>query len=109
MFKDIPPERLAQAYQRLMRLEWDDLVGEKPPGFDNMPPTGKRRLFRKRKPGRFDYTYPASETIREILGPAQLSQLLWTLNHGHAEKEWLQWYISVGIRKFQLEHNISTR
>lgn len=109
MLKDIPPERLAQAYLRLMQCEWDDLVGKKPLGFDDMPLIGESRLFRKSKPGRFDYTYPASEMIKEILGPAQLSQLLWTINHGHAGKEWLQWYISVGIRNYQLKHNISTR
>lgn len=43
-------ERLGLAYLRLKNWKWDELLGEKPPGFDGLPNVTKRNVFGKRKP-----------------------------------------------------------
>ena len=58
--------RLGLAYNTLQRWEWDDLLGEKPEGFDQLPKFSKPNIFGRRKRCKYDYIEPAIRTIREI-------------------------------------------
>lgn len=58
--------RLGMAYNTLNRWEWDELLGEKPEGFDQLPNTTKINLLGRRKRCKYDYIAPALRTIREI-------------------------------------------
>lgn len=58
--------RLGMAYRRLSCFEWDELMGEKPEGVDEMPNYSKPRLFGKRKPCKWDYVRPAVRLLREV-------------------------------------------
>lgn len=58
--------RIGLAYNRLTNWEWDELLGPKPDGFDEMPRISKRRLFRRRAPSKFDYISAAMEVLREV-------------------------------------------
>ena len=74
-------ERLGLAYIKLNRGIWDEeILGEKPKGFDNPPQsarTGLKGLLpKKRIPQRYEYTVPAMQAIKDIIGPAECSKAL---------------------------------
>lgn len=64
-------DRMGLAYHRLNNWEWDDIFGEKPEGFDDMPNFAKPRLFGKRKPCKYDYISAATAVIREVCPMAE--------------------------------------
>ena len=85
-------DRLGLAYCRLSGWEWDDIVGPKPEGFDEMPHfiPGQRRA-----PGtREYYISPACKGIVSIIGEANANRYHWIFNLRRTEQEWLQWYCS---------------
>lgn len=88
-------ERLALAYCRLNSYEWDEIVGPKPEGFDDLPEyTAPNLLTGKRKLCKSDYVRPAMIAIESIIGAANISRVWWKYGLGRTEKEWLWWYCS---------------
>lgn len=88
-------DRLGLAYCRLLQFEWDEILGDKPEGFDAMPKfrIGNIRLHKGRK-YKNDYTGPALAAIQSIIGEANCSRCWWLFALHRTEEEWFQWYIS---------------
>lgn|GEM_PF-3488221 len=86
-------DRLGLAYCRLNGWEWDEIVGPKPDGFDEMPlGIGDDYLA----PGtRSFYIHPARVGVEKIIGEANASRCHWVFNLRRTEEEWLRWYCSV--------------
>ena len=88
-------ERLALAHIRLSSYEWDEIVGPKPQGFDELPEYTRPNLFTgKRKLCKSDYVRPAMTAIESIVGAANISRVWWKYGLGRTEEEWSRWYCS---------------
>lgn len=95
-------DRLGLAYCRLNLYEWDNILGPKPSGFDDLPdylPTRRRRKLRRVCSGAYpmskeDYVKPAMTAIRSIIGDANCSRCFWIFRLGKTEEEWLHWYLT---------------
>ena len=88
-------ERLALAYIRLNSYEWDEIVGPKPHGFDDLPVYTKPHwLTGKRKPSQSGVVRPAMNAIESIIGAAAISRFWWKYGLGRTEEEWFRWYCS---------------
>lgn len=89
-------DRLGLAYIRLKCVSWDEILGPKPEGFDDLPKFSKdiKRPFRPRQHTRskYDYTNTAAESIERIIGEANISRFWWAIILGKTEEEWLRWY-----------------
>jgi len=89
-------DRLGLAYFRLNCALWDEILGPKPEGFDDLPKLSEdvKKPFRLRQHMRskHDYTKPAAESIERIVGEANISHFWWTVVLGKTEEEWLRWY-----------------
>lgn len=98
-------DRLGLAYCRLNGWEWDDLLGPKPKGFDDLPNYDRKRgmPFHKSLPSKQDYIDPAINAIRSIIGEANASRCHWKFSLGRTEEEWFKWYVSERFRKRTLE------
>ena len=87
-------DRLGLAYCRLNCWGWDEILGPKPEGFDEMPDTddgyanGKRTVY----PTKADYITPAMKGIEDIIGEANTSRCWWVFELGRTEEEWFRWY-----------------
>lgn len=92
-------DRLGVAACRLLQWEWDDILGAKPEGFDDLPNfiPGKS-LKRSNKSCKSDYVGPAIHAIEGIIGKANISRCWWKYFLGKSEEEWLQWYVGVYIK-----------
>lgn len=88
-------DRIGLAFCRLNRWEWDELLGPKPEGFDDLPDYDSRKLQRFRRPMRTKDTYisPAIITMESILGPANTSRYWWKYALGKTDEEWIEWYV----------------
>lgn len=75
-----PIERMGLAYCRLNCWDWDELIGEKPDGFEQMT--------NKEKHG---YIEPQLDRIEQILGSPYTSRCWWVYELGKTEEEWLEW------------------
>lgn len=75
-----PVERLGLAYCRLNCWIWDELVGEKPDGFDRMTSDEKHA-----------HIYPQLRRIEQILGNPYVNRCWWLYEMGKTEEEWLEW------------------
>ncbi len=85
-------DRLGLAYCRLNSWKWDDIVGPKPAGFDDMPNTVPGKPD---DPGaKYYYVSPAIRGIESIIGEANASRCHFLFNLGKTEEEWLRWYCS---------------
>lgn len=85
-------DRLGLAFCRLNSWGWDEIVGPKPEGFDEMPDSipGQRWA-----PGtKSFYIGPALRGIDRIIGEGNTSRCHWIFNLRRTEEEWLQWYCS---------------
>lgn len=78
-----PEERWALAWYHLNNWEWDELLGAKPEGFDGLPEHLKMELIEC-----------PMQRIREVLGDAGLSWLLWKLANGDDREAWMRLYIT---------------
>jgi hypothetical protein len=87
-------DRLGLAYCRLINFEWDDLVGQKPEGFDEMPNYQLKRWWQKKVPTKSDFVRIPSERIESIIGEANTSRCWWKFVLGESEEAWFQWYVS---------------
>lgn len=81
-------DRLGLACCRLDCFEWDEIIGEKPDGFDALPNYVKGKL------SRYDYVRPASLGVKSIIGEANASRCWWKFVLGKTEEEWFRWYVS---------------
>lgn len=81
-------DRLGLAWCRLNSFVWDEIIGEKPPGFDELP------NYAEGKASKHDYVHPAILGIESIIGEANASRCWWVFKLGKTEEEWLRWYIS---------------
>lgn len=75
-----PVERLGLAYCRLNCWIWDELVGDKPDGFDRMTSDEKR-----------GYIEPWLNRIEQTLGEPYTDRCWWIYEMGKTEEEWLEW------------------
>lgn len=95
--KDI--DRLGLAYCRLNTYEWDEILGPKPDGFDNLPKWAKKKWpFSKKKRTKSDYVRPAMRAIERIIGETNCSRCWWVYGLGRTEEEWFRWYIRESIK-----------
>ena len=94
-------DRLGLAYCRLNCYQWDDLVGPKPEGFDDLPRSASRHMpWQKKKPSKSDYIRPAIEGIKSIIGEANASRCWWLFVLGKTEEEWFRWYVTERFKVF---------
>ena len=91
-----PTDRLGLAWCRLNSSIWDDFIGEKPPGFDELPDFDGRhfRFFRRKIRTKADYVLPAMHAIEQAIGRANVSRCWWQFNLHRSEAEWHEWYFS---------------
>lgn len=75
-----PVERLGLAYCRLNCWIWDELVGDKPDGFEQM--TNEEKHI---------YVHPQLNRIEQILGSPYVSRCWWVYELEKTEEEWLEW------------------
>lgn len=75
-----PAERMGLAYCRLNCWDWDELIGEKPDGFEQMTNEEKH-----------GYIEPQLDRIEQILGSPYTSRCWWVYELGKTEEEWLEW------------------
>lgn len=94
-------DRLGLAWCRLNCDIWDDIVGEKPVGFDELPRFDDRRfrVFRKKMATKHDYVHPAMVDIELEIGHKSVSRCWWLFALKKTEEEWHQWYDRLGLRK----------
>lgn len=91
-------DRLGLAYWRLNRYEWDDILGPKPEGFDELPNLWKKRWpWQKKKPCKHDYISRPMRAIETIIGEANISRCWWAYELGKDFDEWLKWYLTFRI------------
>lgn len=101
-------ERLGLAYCRLNCWQWDEIIGTKPEGFDDLPDCrhpshGSQGLYKE------DFVTPACNAIASILGSAQCSRYWWRFKLGRSDAEWVQWYIQDRIRVNQIRNRSRTK
>ena len=89
-----PEERFGLLWCRLNCGEWDELLGEKPDGFDELPLMTRRRLFGKKEPCKYDLVYPIMMAIKSLIGDARVSKCWWVFGLGKTEEEWFAWYLT---------------
>lgn len=88
-------DRLALAAMRLNAYEWDEILGPKPVGFDELPVCSKTNLMTgTRTPSKTDFVRPARLAITNMIGEAAVSRFWWIYGLGRSEEEWFRWYIS---------------
>lgn len=88
-------DRLGLACCRLNEFRWDDLLGPKPDGFDELPNFDPKegRLFHRKIRTKADYTHKPYCAILHIIGSTNESRCYWKFVLGRTEAEWFQWYI----------------
>ena len=87
-------DRLGLAYCRLCGWQWDELLGQKPPGFDALPNFDRRkhRAFRKPMQTKYEIITPKIRAIKTLIGQANASRCWWIFKLGRTEEEWRAWY-----------------
>ena len=103
-------DRMGLAYCRLNSWKWDEYIGPKPAGFDQLPDYDKHSLkrinhpvlmkilakFNPKKYGRVesksDYLTPAMRSIEAEIGAANTSRCHWVYGMKRTEEEWRKWY-----------------
>lgn len=89
-------ERLALAACRLNTWEWDEIIGPKPEGFDDLPEYDNRRLksVRRKIRTKRDYLIGPLHLIKMKIGEAEISRFYWVYVLGRTEEEWRRWWES---------------
>lgn len=94
---DIDVDRLGLAYCRLNRWEWDEILGPKPEGFDELPNWWEKRWpWEKWKPSKDDYIGLPMQRIRSLIGEVNISRCWLKYEYG-CEDQWLQYYLTGNI------------
>lgn len=91
-------DRLGLAYCRLINYEWDDILGPKPKGFDDLPRSSPKKIWLKRQPCKTGFVRPAMKGIEAMIGEANCSRCWWVFKLGRSEEEWFHWYITERFR-----------
>lgn len=86
-------DRLGLAYCRLNSYRWDDYIGEKPEGFDELSNHDSRKPITKS-----DYVRPILKEIKKTIGEANVSRCWWLFELGRTEEEWKEWYYKENVR-----------
>lgn len=95
-------DRLGLAYCRLNCSEWDDILGPKPEGFDDLPSRSpKQGIGRKHQLCKEDFLGAALRGISSIIGEANCSRCWWKFKLGKSEEEWFRWYVTDRFREFR--------
>lgn len=93
-------ERLALAWLRLNRHEWDSYVGPKPDGFDGLPDYGYFSPFSEKEMlSKSYYVRPVMTVIEENIGTYALQKFLNDYLSPNPIKNFDQWYFSVETLK----------
>ena len=89
-------DRLGLAYCRLCAWGWDEIVGPKPEGFDDLPDFDRRKFRRFRKPIRtkHDYIWPKLKGIEFLIGKDNTSRCWWIFELGRTEEQWREWCLT---------------
>ena len=87
-------DRLGLAFCRLNSWRWDELIGPKPEGFDELPNYDPKQgwLFHKKIRTKSDYIDPAIAGIESMIGSANTSRCWWKFVLGETEEAWFRWY-----------------
>lgn len=103
-------DRLGLACCRFNCGEWDDIIGPKPEGFDDLPeddeysserihhPIKMRLLSRifpqkyAKKKNKYDLIAPIMRAFRLELGDANINRCWWKFGLHKSEEEWWLWY-----------------
>ena len=84
-------DRLGLCYVRLLRYQWDDILGPKPKDFDSLPNCATVRSgVKKKSKSKSDYINLPLALIRSIIGEMEASRYYWTLYLGISNEEWLR-------------------
>lgn len=95
-------DRLGVAACRLACYEWDEILGPKPEGFDELPEyRGNRFFFGRKKASKQDYVMPAYAAIEDAIGEANVTRCWWKYVLGKSEEEWLRWHVNKYVTAFQ--------
>lgn len=111
-------DRLGLAYCRLNSWAWDEYIGPKPAGFDQLPAYDKYNIKRIEHPvlmkiltklnpkkygkvvSKCDYLTPAVRRIEAEIGYANISRCWWVYKLKRTEEEWRKWYYSADRLKY---------
>lgn len=96
-------ERLALAWYRLNCWEWDEYIGPKPDGFDDLPYGAYYSIFSdKQTLSKSYYVLPVMTAIKETIGLYALEKFFYAyVAEGHIENfdHFDQWYFSIPVLK----------
>lgn len=76
-------EALEKAWVKLNSWEWDEFIGERPDGFDEMSNDEKEPIIT-----------PIMNRIESIIGHASTNRAWWIYELNRSEEEWLNWFIN---------------
>lgn len=98
-------DRLGLACCRLNQWEWDEYIGPKPDGFDQLPRWERHPFLMKIlatiSPKKYapirsksDYITPVIKAIESDIGADTISRCHWVYGLKRTEEEWRKWYYS---------------
>ena len=89
-------DRLGLAYCRLNTWKWDDVLGPKPEGFDELPDYDKEDEASacQEVKTKMDYLRRPLQAIEEIIGWVNTSRCWWKFVLGKTDEEWFRWFVS---------------
>lgn len=106
-------DRLGLAWCRLNCWEWDEIVGLKPDGFDNLPKFDPYEIERikypltmqllsktcpkryAKHPSKRDFIRPAKKMIESVIGFAYANRCWFIFELGRTEDEWMEMFSSL--------------
>lgn len=83
----INEEDLGRAWVHANQWQWDELFGDPPPGFDEMPDWGDH-------PSKREFLSPKMRLIESLIGCVGTSRAWWLYYLGRSEAEWRKWYFT---------------
>lgn len=89
-------ERLALAWSRLNAWEWDEYIGPKPDGFDDLPESFPLSFLSVREPlSKSYYIHPVMAVIKETIGEYAVMKFRHDYYWPETTEEFDQWYFSI--------------
>ena len=101
-----PKERLGLAYCRINSWQWDDLFGEKPENFDDLPDIRPVKLigrirnkkWRKYRRCKQDYCKPIIVVMDQVFAKEEKLCYWWRFGLGRPKEEFERWYFTDYVR-----------
>ena len=89
-------DRLGLAWCRLNSGEWDEILGPKPDGYDELPliPPPRWQFWKRNRLSKLDIIIRRMRNIESIIGNANVSRCWWIFGLERTEAEWRNWYIN---------------